>query len=305
MKFVLLVGGALLLGGAAALLYFVSAAPPVPAPPPAVAVEQPPAPPPRKALVLAATRAMPFGTLLRREDLTWIDMPDGVDQSMLFVRGAVPDDELFGAALRAPVTRGQALTSDIVVKPGDRAFLASVLSPGMRASSVTLATASSVGGLLQPGDRVDVVLLQIFGQEPALSPRRAAAETVMTNVRIISIDQRLLPTPMRVSDEVGPNVRGPVAVFDPRAQRVVTVELPPADAERLLLAAELGRLDFILRASDVQSEEARVSPTWADAASQALNPANRQGLRAVIEVPQPLVVFRGQKIERQDMSGNR
>jgi pilus assembly protein CpaB len=167
--------------------------------------------------------------------------------------------------------------------------------------SVTLQTQSAVGGLLQPGDRVDILLLQIFGQEPALSPRRAVSETVLTNVRIISIDQRLLPTPMRVADE-GPNVRGPLPIVDPRSQRTITVELTPSDAERLLLAAELGRLDFVLRASDIQNAEARdAPPTWADAASRALDPKGREsGQRAVVELPQPITIYRGKSVERLD-----
>jgi pilus assembly protein CpaB len=303
MRFVLMLGGALLLGGAAALIYFVSYTGPVQQPTVPVADAAPaPPPPPRRLAVLAAARAMPFGTLLRREDLQWVDLSEGADTSGLFVRGVVPDDELYGSALRADVAEGQPIGTPMVVRPGDRAFLASVLTPGMRAVSINLATGSSVGGLVQPGDRVDILLLQAFAQEPALSPRRAASETILTNVRIIAIDQRLLPTPIRPSEDAPGAVRGGPPPSDPRAQRNITVEASPEDSERLLLANELGRLDLALRSNETRPETERQRPTWADQASAALNSSNRQGQRAVVEVPSTLTVYRGNKIERLDLN---
>jgi pilus assembly protein CpaB len=302
MRFLLIVGGVLLLGGAAGLIYFVANTGPAPTAAVVAEAPQPPPPPPRRLAVLSASRQMPFGTLLRREDLQWVDLPDGADTNGLFVRGVVPDDELYGAALRIEVVAGQAVTANMVVRPGDRAFLASVLTPGMRAVSVNLATGSSVGGLVQPGDRVDILLLQAFAQEPALSPRRAASETILTNVRIIAIDQRLLPTAIRPSDDVPGSLRGGPPPIDPRAQRNVTLEASPEDSERLLLANELGRLDLALRSHEARPESDRLRPTWADSASAALNASNRQGQRAVIEVPSTLTVYRGAKIERLDLN---
>lgn len=303
MRFILMLGGALLLGGAAALIYFVSYTGPATQAPTPVAADAPaPPPPPRRLAVLAAARQMPFGTLLRREDLQWVDLNEGADTTGLFVRGVVPDDELYGSALRADVAEGQPIGTPMVVRPGDRAFLASVLTPGMRAVSINLATGSSVGGLVQPGDRVDILLLQAFAQEPALSPRRAASETILTNVRIIAIDQRLLPTPLRPSEDAPGAVRGGPPPSDPRAQRNITVEASPEDSERLLLANELGRLDLALRSNETRPENERQRPTWADQASAALNSSNRQGQRAVVEVPSTLTVYRGNKIERLDLN---
>lgn len=303
MRFLLIIGGALLLSGAAALIYFVSnTGPAIQASAPTTVESPPPAPPPRRLAVLAAARPMTFGTLLRREDLQWNELPDGADAIGMFVRGVVPDDELYGAALRVEVAAGWPILAQMVVRPGDRAFLASVLTPGMRAVSVNLSAGSSVGGLVQPGDRVDIMLLQAFAQEPALSPRRAASETILTNVRIIAIDQRLLPTPIRPADDAPTAMRGPQAPMDPRAQRNITVEASAEDSERLLLANELGRLDLALRSNEARPEADRQRPTWADSASAALNASNRQGHRAVIEVPSTLTVYRAGKIERLDLN---
>jgi pilus assembly protein CpaB len=238
--------------------------------------------------------------LLRREDVSWTELAPGADPTGLLVRGVIADDELFGSALRRPAKSGEMITNEMIVRPGDRGFLASVLAPGNVAVSFNLAQSSVVSGLLQPGDRADVILLQTFGQEPALSPRRASSETILTNVRIVSIDQRLLATPIRVADDPRP---AGVGGHDPRAVRTVTVELTQANAERLLLAAELGRLDLVLRSNESASVPARVAPTWADSASSALNPQNRQGINATNEVPLPMLIYRREKVERVDVGG--
>ena len=47
-----------------------------------------------------------------------------------------------------------------VLRPRDRGFLAAVLAPGTRAVSIAVDPVSGVGGLIWPGDRVDVILTQ-------------------------------------------------------------------------------------------------------------------------------------------------
>ena len=48
----------------------------------------------------------------------------------------------------------------------------------------------SSSGLILPGDRIDVILIQSFGDtvEPS---RKEVAETVLVDVRVIAVDQSL------------------------------------------------------------------------------------------------------------------
>ena len=75
-----------------------------------------------------------------------------------------------------------------IVKPGDREFLQFVLSPGARAIAIPVATGGASTGLLYPGDRVDVILTQKFGEIGAPLTRRSVSETVVENLRVLVID---------------------------------------------------------------------------------------------------------------------
>src|SRR5581483_8445679 len=79
--------------------------------------------PPRPA-VIVATRAIPAGTLLRPDDMTWQDI--AADQ----------------------------------IRPSERQFLSAVLKAGMRAVSIAVDAPQSAAGLVLPGDQVDVILTQ-------------------------------------------------------------------------------------------------------------------------------------------------
>ena len=76
------------------------------------------------------------------------------------LKGQRSEEEMVGAVVRSRIAAGEPITDGAVVKPGDRGFLAAVLSPGMRAVSVPVNATSSHSGLIFPGDRVDLILTQ-------------------------------------------------------------------------------------------------------------------------------------------------
>ena len=61
-----------------------------------------------------------------------------------------------------------------LVRPGDRGFLAAVLTPGDRAVTVTVTVSSGIAGFVFPGDRVDLLLTMAVhaGRRQGPAPRR-------------------------------------------------------------------------------------------------------------------------------------
>jgi pilus assembly protein CpaB len=118
------------------------------------------------------------------------------------------------------------------VKPGDRSFLAAVLTPGTRAVAVPVNAHSSIAGLVLPGDRVDIILSHRFdnGGETQKREIHTASETVLTNVRVIAIDQS-------TDDQKG----------KPVVPKTATLEVTPRQAELVTVAMELGKLSLSLR----------------------------------------------------------
>jgi pilus assembly protein CpaB len=98
--------------------------------------------------------------------------------------------------------------------------------------------------------------------------RRVFAETVLSDVRVIAIDQQLVQGATPGSAEAQP-------------ARTVTLEVTPAEAERIAVATRLGRLSLAVRPAESVSAPAskdfpRQTATWASDVSPALRgtPAN-------------------------------
>ena len=245
------------------------------------------------------------GTLLRDQDVVWQPI-DGAAEATEFVRpsaaareaqpeldeqaraavyGAALRGAISGAAARAAIAQGEPIRRPEIVKPGDRDFLQVVLSPGARAIAIPVATGGASTGLLYPGDRVDVILTQKFGEGPL--DRRSVGETVVENLRVLAID--------------APGDKQPAggSAFG----RTVTLEVTPVQAEKINVATDLGKLSLTLRstsgaagvlaaATPGPGEANSVKPTWAGDVSPALGGVMPQEQQVVAERP-PVVVLHG------------
>jgi pilus assembly protein CpaB len=206
--------------------------------------------------VLVAARNLPPGTLLREADVRWekwalSDVPDGY-----LMRGREKEDAGLGSVVRRAFVAGEPLLSGQMVAPGERGFLAAVLTPGMRAVAVGVDAVSAASGLIWPGDRVDMILTQSLGNGDA-DPRRAVGETFLRDIRVLSIDQRL-----------GEAMDGQAAP-EGKAPRTVTLEVTQQQAEMLKVATGLGSIALSLRSLGADEKAASLKPTWASDVSAA------------------------------------
>ena len=156
---------------------------------PAQEVAPAPVEEPELRMVLAAARELPVGTLLGEEDLTELGfevhaLPRGhigVDEAPAIAR-------LRGHVVREAIADGAPLTWQALVGPHQRGFLAAVLGPGMRAITIRLGAGTRLSGLIDPGDRVDVVLTaksREGGIHNVLSRR------ILEDVRVLAVDQQI------------------------------------------------------------------------------------------------------------------
>jgi pilus assembly protein CpaB len=169
---------------------------------------------------------------------------------------------------------GEPLNVSELVRPSERQFLAAALKPGTRAVSIAVDAPQSAAGLILPGDQVDVILTQSFadtGTDPAL---RTVAETVLHDVRVIAIDQNLTTTRSAGASRT-------LIPAESRVPKTVTFEVTEKQAERLIVAAQLGRLQLSVRPLETSpattdADKREAGPTWASDVSPALNELNRR-----------------------------
>lgn len=226
-------------------------------PAPQVQAAAPPAVEPQLARVLAAARPLPAGTLITETDLAILELPSAPEGSLPAT--AVVQAEFRGALVRRYVARGTPITRDDVLHPGERGFLAAVLQPGHRAISIGVDAVTGAGGLVAPGDLVDLVLVQNFTASEAPAARRVTAETVLTRVRVIAVDQLIANG-------------GQAASTQGRVARTVTLEVTPEAAERVAVAEQLGRLALTVRPAMDEAEQTRPAalPVFGGDVSSAL-----------------------------------
>jgi pilus assembly protein CpaB len=257
--------------------------------------------------ILVAARPISTGALLAATDMRWKEV--SVDDVVVdnIVRGRVSELDFVGAVARRGFQVGDPLVEAELVKPTQGGFLAAVLAPSMRAVAITVGPAESVAGLVAPGDRVDVILTQNFGAANTMSARKSVGETVLHDIRVIAVDQALAGAIQSKQIDTRP------LNSDARIPRTVTLEVTERQAERLLVAADIGKLELSMRPfapSNAQGPGAPSSPqappTWASDVSSALRtaipapaPTNPlQGGAPKSAPPQGIAVMRGSKIER-------
>lgn len=224
-----------------------------------------------KVHVLVAGRAVRAGSLLKPEEITAREYPENDAPQGATVDTPANRYSLVGAMVRRPVASGDPLIAGEMMRPGDHGFLAAVLAPGMRAVTIGVDAVSGTAGLIWPGDRVDVIMTQAI-EDPSLPlGRRVAAETVQRNARVIAIDQQLVQGAMPGGSE------GITA-------RTVTIEVSGDQAQRIQVAARIGRLSLSVRSSDTSESLVASDATNAVFASDVSSALARQTLPARIDV---------------------
>src|SRR5437773_494717 len=177
--------------------------------------------------VVVAAVPLTFGTALNRENVTEIPWASGNRPEGAFATR----DELFKDGRRvalAPLQRNELILKTKVTGPGQRASLSALLDEGKRAVTVRVDEVRGVAGFVLPGDRVDVVLIRSV-PGPSGS-KENLSDVLLQHVKVLAVDQ--------LANEQQEK---------PTVVRAVTLEVDTDQAQKILLATDVGKLALILR----------------------------------------------------------
>jgi pilus assembly protein CpaB len=196
--------------------------------------------------VLVAARNITTGSVLVADDLRWQPWPtSGVDAERMIVRpsggvepqGQDSQQDFVAHIARRDIMAGEPMSKQMVIKQGDGSVAAANLKAGTRAITINVSPPQGVAGLVLPNDHVDVImsvpvrdLTGIDGWKDLVL--RYTSETILKDIRVVAINQTMSHDPSKGIAEPG---------------NLVTLEVTPAQAEKLLVAQQLGALNLSLR----------------------------------------------------------
>ncbi|MGA8611917.1 MAG: Flp pilus assembly protein CpaB [Xanthobacteraceae bacterium] len=204
--------------------------------------------------IVVAAVPLAFGSQLSAENLSEIpwaagDLPKGAFTN----KQAVLRDGRRMAL--AAIARNEPILRDKITGPGQRATLSTVLSPDKRAVTIRVDDVRGVAGFIQPGDRVDVVLIRSGSESKS---GESYSDVILQAVKVLAIDQ--------ITGE-----RTEQATI----AKAVTLEVSAEDAQKILLGTNIGKLSLILRQPDEGGDELirRVTERDLNTAAPRVEPA--------------------------------
>jgi len=191
--------------------------------------------------VLVAARSLQRGDVLGSDNLAIRALPREVIPGGALSPSRI--DAVQGLRLQWPMQAGEPLLASAVMA-AESAGLSSRIRHGVRALTIAVDETNALSGLLQPGDRIDLLL----SWRPTPAAGIALPEltrTVMQDVVVIATGRNARATP--ADDAPG------------RTFSAITVEVDPEQAQKLIVAQRSGRLTAILRnPGDREAHEDRV-----------------------------------------------
>ena len=179
--------------------------------------------------VLVARRQLHQGEVLGPETLAVRTLPRN-----LLPGGALPPsriDALQGLKLQWPVQAGEPVLSSAVFAAESKG-LSSRLRSGGRAMTIAVDETNAISGLLQPGDRIDLLL--------SWRPTSVAGVAQPEITRSVMQDVVVIATGRHAKASITEDGAG-------RSFSAITVEVDPDQAQRLVVAQRSGRLTAVLR----------------------------------------------------------
>ena len=172
---------------------------------------------------VVATRSLPVGALVTREDVRLVAWP-----ARSVIPGSFTNTEgVVNRGLVVSVSENEPITESKLAPAGTGAGLPPTIPQGMRAMSVKVNEVIGVAGFVVPGTRVDVMV--------TLNRRDdSMARVVVSNVQVLTAGTRY--------DQDKAQAEG-----KPIPTTVVTLLVTPDDAERVALASTEGRIVLTLR----------------------------------------------------------
>jgi len=177
--------------------------------------------------VVVAKMEIPLGAKITVEQLALAPMPNASAPEGAFLKL----EEVVGRVALTPIGVREPITKLKLAPEGVGAGLSAVIPEGYRAMTVKVDDIVGVSGFVMPGSYVDVVAV-IVPVTASNSTQGPISKIVLQNIKVLAS---------------GPKIDSPQDQRQPSEVKAVTLQVTPGEAEKLVLAANEGKLQLVMR----------------------------------------------------------
>jgi pilus assembly protein CpaB len=189
--------------------------------------------------VLVAARAIRAGERVGTRNVRWQRWPrKAIVPGSLYRQPGHTGPSLSPAPARYPILAGEPIAESKLLRPGSGGVLASLVAPGMRAISIPIHADLAANNLVQPQDRVDVLIIRKNGRGA-----HTKSELLYRAAKVVAL---------------GKGISG--------HGRTVTLELPASELPRLASALTNGEISIAVVAAGEKNQKSHVEPSKTTAA---------------------------------------
>jgi pilus assembly protein CpaB len=195
--------------------------------------------------VVIATRELDMGLTISDDDVIIRHLaPDMVPVDDIYNDREV----VVGRTPRAKILPNEPVRRERLASANAGVGLNALIRKGMRAMTVQVDLQSGVGGFIQPGNYVDVIVT--IRPDDQRGRSKWATETILIGIPVLTVTSTERARPKKTEDGKAER-RAPVR----RQKPSVTLELSPEQAEKLALAVSKGDIHLVLRGDlDITTE---------------------------------------------------
>ncbi|MGH9930321.1 MAG: Flp pilus assembly protein CpaB [Pyrinomonadaceae bacterium] len=178
--------------------------------------------------VVVAKTEIPLGEKITAEHLMLASIPNGSAPEGAFRK----IDEVAGRVAITTIGVRETLTRMKLAPEGVGAGLSAVIPDGYRAMTVKVDDVVGVSGFIMPGSFVDVVAIILPPAQQGVDAQGPISKIVLQSIKVLAS---------------GPKIDSPENQREPTSVKAVTLQVTPEQAEKLVLAANEGKLQLVMR----------------------------------------------------------
>ena len=178
--------------------------------------------------VVVAKVGIQLGERIAPEQLTLAPIPNGSAPEGAFRK----IDDVAGRVAITPIGVREPVTTLKLAPEGVEGGLSAVIPEGYRAMTVKVDDVVGVSGFVMPGSYVDVVAVIVPPTVQTAQSQGPISKIVLQHIKVLAS---------------GPKLDSPENQREPTSVKAVTLQVTPEQAEKLVLAANEGKLQLVMR----------------------------------------------------------